>query len=122
MHLSRRTAKTGTRSASCCGLCVSPTVCWHDGWGRGPGCGGYLRNPCALPRFINPGMPAVVDNEQDVVRFMLLDEGAYSHHDVQVGVVGGYGKDVRLEAVILAKAGLEVFELWQDEQVVRLPV
>lgn len=96
---------TGTRSASSCALCVSRRGAPPN---LGPGCG-YSRNPCALSRFIYFRMTTIVDNEKSVLRFVFLDKGAYSHHDIQVGVVRGYGKDVSIEAIILPKAGLEVF-------------
>lgn len=56
-------------------------------------------------------MAAVVHNEQSVLGFMLLDESAYPHHHIQVGVVGRNGEDVRVEAIVFSKAGLEIFQL-----------
>lgn len=67
-------------------------------------------------------MTTVVNDKQSVLGFMLLYEGAYPHHHIQVGVVRRNGKDVRVEAIVLSKAGFEIFQLGQDEEVVRLPM
>lgn len=47
----------------------------------------YIRTPCTLPGFVDFGMAAIVDDEEGVLGFMLLDEAADAHHDIEVGVV-----------------------------------
>lgn len=61
-------------------------------------------------------MTAVVDDKEGVWRFMVLDEGAYPHHQVQMRVVGGNGEDVGVEAVFFAEGGVEVLELRQESR------
>lgn len=53
---------------------------------------------------------------------MLLDHGANAQHELEMGIIRGDGKRLRLEAIVLAEAALEVFELRQDEKIVTLPV
>lgn len=56
-------------------------------------------------------MTTVVDDEQGILMFVILDEGPYPHHQIEVRVVGRDGKDISVEAVVFAEACLEIFKL-----------
>ena len=82
----------------------------------------YLRAPRALPRLVYPGVASVVYEEERVLRLVLLDEPADAHHQFQMGILRWDGEDVRVEAVVLPQASLEILKLREDEQVIGAPM
>lgn len=82
----------------------------------------HSRAPRALPRVVDSGMAAVINNKKRILRLMLLDQLAEAHHELEVGILGRNGKDVGAKGVLLAKTLFQVFQLGQHEQVVGPPV
>ena len=67
-------------------------------------------------------MASIVDDKQSFLGLMLLDHVANLEHQLEVGALGGDGEDVGPEVVVVTEALLEILELGQHKQVIRLPV
>lgn len=54
--------------------------------------------------------------------FVLLDQLANFHHQLQVRVFRGNGEDVGAKRIVLSQTFFQIFQLWQDKQIVRTPM
>lgn len=53
---------------------------------------------------------------------MLLDHVSNLEHQLKMGVLGGNGEDISFEVVIFSQALLQVFQFWQDKQIIAFPM
>lgn len=67
-------------------------------------------------------MAAVVDEEKCVLGFVVFDQAAHAHHELEVGVLRGNGENVGIEGKVFSETSLQIFQLWEDKQVVGTPV
>jgi hypothetical protein len=82
----------------------------------------YSRAPSALPGLVNLRMAAIVDNEKGVGRLVVFNHRTNLEHELEVGVLGRDTKNVGLVMVIIMQDLLQVLQLWQDKEIVGLPV
>lgn len=67
-------------------------------------------------------MAAVVKDKQGIGRFVVFNQLPDSHHELQMGILGGYGKDVGAERIILAQTLFQILELGKHKQIIRAPM
>lgn len=67
-------------------------------------------------------MAAIVYQEERVLRFVVLDQAAHTHHELKMGIFRWDGEDVGAEGIVFPETPLEVLQLWKDEEVVGAPV
>jgi GAF domain-containing protein len=81
-----------------------------------------LRAPGALPRLVNLGVTAIINQEECIGRLMVLDHRTDLQHQFEMRILGWNAEDVRLVVVVVAQAFFEVFQFRQYEEVVAFPV